>query len=84
VAVAIGWALAVALVVACLLPQQRLALVLAGGLVLLGAAGCARWLHRRLGGITGDTLGATQQITELLVLLGWLASARSVVLAGIA
>lgn len=35
--------------------------------------GCARWLRRRLGGFTGDTLGATQQIVELVGLLSWLA-----------
>ena len=34
---------------------------------------CARWLRRRLGGFTGDTLGATQQIVELAGLLTWLA-----------
>jgi adenosylcobinamide-GDP ribazoletransferase len=28
-----------------------------------------RWLRRRLGGYTGDTLGATQQGTEAAVLL---------------
>jgi len=43
---------------------------------LLGALGCARWLRQRLGGITGDTLGATQQLCELVVLLGWLAWVR--------
>jgi adenosylcobinamide-GDP ribazoletransferase len=31
------------------------------------AALCARWLRRRLGGYTGDGLGATQQWTELAV-----------------
>ncbi|HKW82543.1 MAG TPA: adenosylcobinamide-GDP ribazoletransferase [Burkholderiaceae bacterium] len=44
------------------------------GIALAGAAiattACARWLRRRLGGFTGDTLGATQQITELALLLG--------------
>jgi len=40
----------------------------------LAALWCARWLRRRLGGITGDALGATQQITELLMLLAWLAA----------
>jgi adenosylcobinamide-GDP ribazoletransferase len=33
---------------------------------------CARWFRKRLGGYTGDTLGATQQLTELCVLLAWL------------
>jgi adenosylcobinamide-GDP ribazoletransferase len=40
---------------------------------LLAALWCARWLRRRLGGFTGDTLGATQQIVELAILLAWLA-----------
>lgn len=33
------------------------------------------WLRRRLGGFTGDTLGATQQIVEAVGLLSWLAVA---------
>jgi adenosylcobinamide-GDP ribazoletransferase len=63
-----------------------LAVVLApalGGAHTLAALGAAagaaavmrRWLRRRLGGYTGDTLGATQQGTEVTVLLalgaGW-------------
>ena len=36
----------------------------------VAAAVCGRWLRRRLGGFTGDTLGATQQIAELALLLG--------------
>lgn len=39
----------------------------------LGAAFCARWFSKRLGGFTGDTLGASQQITEVLGLMAWLA-----------
>ena len=35
----------------------------------------ARWLRRRLGGYTGDTLGALQQVTEIVSLLVWLAIA---------
>jgi adenosylcobinamide-GDP ribazoletransferase len=44
------------------------------GLVIVATATawCARWFRARLGGYTGDTLGATQQITELLALLVWL------------
>lgn len=38
---------------------------------------CARWFRRRLGGYTGDTLGTTQQFTELAMLLGWLAALRA-------
>ncbi|HEX3139290.1 MAG TPA: adenosylcobinamide-GDP ribazoletransferase [Rhizobacter sp.] len=52
-------------------------------LVLMGiaaavvcAVACALWLKRRLGGMTGDTLGATQQLSELLVLLACLAWLR--------
>ena len=41
--------------------------------VVVGTVWCARWLRVRLGGYTGDTLGATQQVTELLALLAWLA-----------
>lgn len=32
------------------------------------------WLRRRLGGYTGDTLGATEQLGEIIVLLAWTAS----------
>jgi cobalamin synthase len=39
----------------------------------VATAWCARWLRQRLGGFTGDTLGATQQIVELAILLAWLA-----------
>jgi adenosylcobinamide-GDP ribazoletransferase len=38
---------------------------------------CERWLRRRLGGFTGDTLGATQQIVELAALLAWAALAST-------
>ncbi len=50
------------------------------------AAGCvaalamrawlARWFERRLGGYTGDALGATQQLTEVAFYLGSLAAWR--------
>jgi len=46
------------------------------GLALLCAMASAVWLKRRLGGMTGDTLGATQQLSEVLVLLGCLAWLR--------
>ena len=50
---------------------------LAGGalVALVACAACGAWLHRRLQGYTGDGLGATQQLSELLVLLGVLAMA---------
>lgn len=41
--------------------------------VLLGTWWLVRWLRKRLGGYTGDTLGAAQQVTEVLSLLAWLA-----------
>ncbi len=40
---------------------------------LLVSVMMARWLHRRLGGYTGDTLGASQQLSEAAMLLAWLA-----------
>jgi adenosylcobinamide-GDP ribazoletransferase len=38
----------------------------------------ARWFIRRLGGFTGDTLGAAQQLTEVAFYLGVLASWNSI------
>lgn len=67
VAVAVGWSL----------PAAAL-LVVVGGVVngvaaLIAAAGVAvfmvRLLRRRLGGFTGDGLGATQQLSELAIYL---------------
>jgi adenosylcobinamide-GDP ribazoletransferase len=48
------------------------------GLVVWRAVG---WLGRRLGGYTGDTLGAVQQVAELVSLLCWLAVAQQLELA---
>ena len=74
--VAWGWAIAIALAVAACSPAWA-AMVSIGLLLAFAAAvGCALWLKRRLGGMTGDTLGATQQLSELLVLLGCLAWLR--------
>ena len=47
-----------------LLHRPVLTLVLVAALTLI----LGRWFQRRLGGYTGDTLGATQQVTELVVL----------------
>ncbi len=70
---ACGWALAVAAGVVVWSPHTWAVVLLALGLAVAGTWACAWWFQRRLSGITGDTLGATQQLTELLMLLGWLA-----------
>ncbi|HEX5686851.1 MAG TPA: adenosylcobinamide-GDP ribazoletransferase [Ideonella sp.] len=67
----LGWTLAWSLVAATLasmaLPAGRLAAALAATVLMVVVM--QRWLTRRLGGYTGDTLGATEQLTELAVLL---------------
>jgi adenosylcobinamide-GDP ribazoletransferase len=83
VAVATAWAFAVAAALWLHQPQQAAALAAAAAMVLAGTAWCARWLRLRLGGTTGDTLGAAQQISEVLALLAWLAVARWSVDAGV-
>ncbi len=45
------------------------ALAAAAVAVVLATAWMARWLHQRLGGYTGDGLGATQQFSELAIYL---------------
>ena len=74
--VAMAWVAALALLLCWRAPAQ--APLIATGLVLtcIATLASARWLQRRLGGYTGDALGATQQVSELLVLLGWLGAAR--------
>ena len=76
VLVALTWVVLVAVVIVWHRPAQWMALLVGLLLALAGTVWCARWLQRRLGGYTGDGLGATQQITELLVLLGWLGAVR--------
>jgi adenosylcobinamide-GDP ribazoletransferase len=73
ISVALGWVLLAVSVAFSINPSWWPPLGLSLLLAMLGTLLCGRWLHRRLGGITGDTLGATQQITELMVLMGWLA-----------
>lgn len=53
-----------------LLPLDQVAIALA--LVALITLLCARYFVRRIGGYTGDCLGATQQLTELSFYLGLL------------
>ena len=75
-AVALGWGLLTALLAS---PWWSWPLLAAGALAAAATTWLmARGLTRRLGGYTGDTLGATQQFSELavyLVLLALLSSA---------
>jgi len=73
-AVACGWVLPVATALALWQPLWIVPVIGSVVFAALGACWCGRWFHRRLGGVTGDTLGAAQQITELLVLLSWAAA----------
>ncbi len=70
-AVAVVWSVAFAVAfsisMADLLTPARVALSLAGASMVTLA--CAAWLRRRLGGYTGDALGATQQASELAIYL---------------
>ncbi len=71
--IALGWCglLALALGVAGVyLPR----LLLAIGAAALVALLMHQWLKRRLGGYTGDGLGATEQLAEIAVLLAFTAS----------
>lgn len=70
-AVALAWG---ALAAGVASPWWSLPMLAAGaGAVVATAWLMARWLHRRLGGYTGDTLGATQQFSELALYLVLLA-----------
>lgn len=67
---------AVVLTVVVLLPLASVdpgLLVLAVIVAVIVGILMTRWLRRRLGGYTGDTLGATEQFTEAAVLLAWCA-----------
>ena len=72
VSVALAWAMLVGALLVAWRPAQAPLVVSSLLLAAGGALWCFAWLRRRLGGYTGDGLGATQQITELLVLLAWL------------
>jgi adenosylcobinamide-GDP ribazoletransferase len=75
VVVALLWAAAVAAVLtgARLLAASAVLVALTAAAVV--ALLMARWLRRRLGGFTGDTLGATQQLGELAIYLALAAMA---------
>lgn len=71
--IALGWCGLLALTLAaCGVPPPRLLLALAAALLVAWAM--RQWLKRRLGGYTGDGLGATEQLTEIAVLLAFTAS----------
>lgn len=70
--VALGWVLLATGTLVVLLGAWGLPLAALAGLMAMGAW-CARWYRRRLGGFTGDTLGAAQQLGELAAYLGALA-----------
>jgi adenosylcobinamide-GDP ribazoletransferase len=73
------WGMTVALVVvaATLLLTARVwaPVPLAAGLIV--CLGCARLFRRRLGGITGDALGAANQVVDLAVMAAVVALARA-------
>lgn len=73
-AVALGWLLAASLGAAWLGGMPAVA-ALPWALGAVGAVvlWMSRWLRRRLGGFTGDTLGASQQFAEVAALLAWVA-----------
>jgi len=77
-AVALGWALLVAVGVVAWHSAWAIAVLASIVAAAVGTLVCGRWFRRRLGGVTGDTLGAAQQVTELLVLLMWAAAATAV------
>ena len=67
----LGWSLAAAALASVAWPAARLTAALVATVLVVVAM--QRWLTRRLGGYTGDTLGATEQLTELAVLLALVA-----------
>jgi adenosylcobinamide-GDP ribazoletransferase len=79
VVVAWCWVLAASLLLVGLSPfadpwSRLLPAMLAACLACAGVAVvCARWYRQRLGGYTGDALGAAQQFSEVAALLAWLA-----------
>ena len=69
---ALAWAVIAGVAAALFVPPAALLwALLAAAVVTLFMA---RWLRRRLGGYTGDALGATQQFSELVIYLAALAA----------
>jgi adenosylcobinamide-GDP ribazoletransferase len=71
--IALGWSVFLAALVSAVVANPAMPFT-ALAAALLMAWVMARWLRRRLGGYTGDTLGAAEQLAELAVLLVWVAS----------
>jgi adenosylcobinamide-GDP ribazoletransferase len=69
VVVAMGWVVAIAAVLVGVRALGATALLVSLAVAALVAFLMARWLRQRLGGFTGDTLGATQQLGELAIYL---------------
>ncbi len=71
--IALGWCAALLGALAAVgVPASRLLLAAAAAAVVAGVM--RQWLRRRLGGYTGDGLGATEQLAEIAVLLAFTAS----------
>jgi adenosylcobinamide-GDP ribazoletransferase len=71
--VALGWVLAASIGIACLAPHLVPTLC-AASVVAVGATFWLQsWFEKRLGGYTGDNLGACQQVVELSALLVFVA-----------
>lgn len=68
----IGWGLALLAV----LPLGWQPTLLGGAIALVIVALCQAYFHRKIGGITGDCLGAANQLQEICILLGLLAWVR--------
>ncbi len=70
--VSIAWVLALLAV----LPLGWQISLLSGATALVIVALCQAYFHRKIGGVTGDCLGAANQLQEICILLGLLAWVR--------
>jgi adenosylcobinamide-GDP ribazoletransferase len=66
--VATGWLIALLVV----MPFGWKIALLSGAIALVVAALCQGYFHRKIGGVTGDCLGAANQLQEIAVVLGLL------------
>ena len=71
VAVALASTAVLGLFVVALAPAHAGALVASGAALAGVTLAAAAWLKKRLGGYTGDCLGATQQLTETVIYLSF-------------